>query len=167
MEKLGALQSAPAVTEDQAKAALTQAEMPETKLLVLHNQAIVGRYLASNVAGHILARSTMMRSESKRVSDALLAIICGKITVSGTDAASVAIEISAGVEAKLDAADAWQRLQKMLGERDVIDLRAANIAAVGHEKETSENFAPQGNTNISFISVHPPTSNSGTPSIPV
>ena len=163
-EKIADVQREAAPTEEQARAAIVNADMGAVNLHTLVNQKTVGTFLATGVAGHILSRSAMMHADAKRVSAVLMRILEGKIEVSAKDdPVAAALEINAGVEARLGAADAWARLQKALTERDAVDLKAAEIAARGMKNQRPQNLSTQILSKVTYVTSGAQQINNGAP----
>lgn len=150
-----------APTEEQARAAMVHAGLTGVDLVKLEARKIVGLHSARGLIGHILARSVMTHAQAEVISQALFDIIVGKITTS--DPVGAGIEIQAGVDSKITAADAWARVQKVMGERDLVALKAAEITAKGSKKEGRGGLAPQVRSAISHLHFGPTQVNNGNP----
>ncbi len=106
------------------------------KLGAWTSKKIVGNYLARGIAGNILADAVMEEDNMRRNMKALSDLIQTKDGGVAT------------AETKVAACDAYSRLYKAKVDRDVANLKAAEIASLGNKKKKKHGLAPQVTKNV-------------------
>jgi hypothetical protein len=144
------------IAELQNKPAITQAEVEGSAhaagvdLNLWLNQEKLGRFLASGAGGHIITQSALFYKEAQRLRDALLEIVEQDASDSPSED-----ERSTVAAQKIAAINGWSALIKTLTERDVLNLKAAEVISKGVKGKTAEGHAPDLNIDTAYIQIAP------------